>query len=355
MQITKVLFSQTVAQARTLPTKTKVSLAYQLHMPNKTVNPNLAIRSHEPIVFLHGIFGSKNNYKDYCQTIANTTHTPVYALDFRNHGESEHCFPLINYQTLSQDVVDFCEEHDLKKVSIVGYSLGAKVGLLTMLKHPELVSSGVIIGNSPAKTPQVKVYLKVFLKAMTELINSAHIKASDKNWRSKANAVLHKFIPDGNIVQYLLRNVINRNSSHIPGHTDLITVRMPVGHFDKKVVDEIADWPEDEVKGLKFEGPVKVIKGAKSAFIDQDGLKAYKEHFPNYTMATLNTDHLIFAEMPLRVTKIICDFFKLTRYQTLQMHTRDGENHTVQKLRTETEKGFDLKFENNQSEVRAQL
>lgn len=335
MQRTRPLF-QAVAELRALPIKTKVSLAYDLHMPNKTVNPNLTLRSHEPIVFLHGVFGSKKNYRDYCQTIANATHTPVYAIDFRNHGESEHCFPLVNYSTLTQDVVDFCEEHDLKKVSLVGYSLGAKVSLLTMLKHPNLISSGVIIGNAPIETPQVKIFLKAIIKAMTALINSAHIKASDKAWRPKAAAVLKKHIPDGAIVQYLLRNVINKESSHIPGHTDLITIRMPVAHFDHNVVDEIADWPENEVKGLKFEGPVKVIKGLQSAFINKDGEKAYAHHFPNYTMTTMNTNHLIWAEMPMRVTRVVCDFFKLVRYQQLQQHLRDGSQHTVQKLKSQT-------------------
>lgn len=334
MQITKQLWSKAVTKAPLLPlpTKTKVSLAYKLHMPNKTVTPNLTIRSHEPIVFLHGVFGSKKNYGDICQTIANTTHTPVYAIDFRNHGESEHCFPLVNYSQLSKDVVDFCEEHDLKRVSIVGYSLGAKVGLLTMLKHPQLVNSGVIIGNAPIETPQVKVYLKVFLKAMTALIDSAHIKATDKNWREKARAVMSKYIPDASIVQYLLRNVLNKKSSHIPGHTDLISVQMPISHFNKDVVDDISDWPAEEVKGLKFEGPVKVVKGLKSAFITKEGEKAYAEHFPNYTMSTFNTNHLIFAEMPSRVTKTVCDFIKLTRYQLLQQHTRDGKHHTIQKV-----------------------
>lgn len=322
MQLTRSLLSQ----VGSLPTRAKVSMAYSLYVPTKTVNPNLAIRSHEPIVFLHGVFGGKRNYKDHCQTIANTTHTPVYAVDFRNHGDSEHCFPLIDYKTLTQDVVDFCHEHDLKKVSLVGYSLGAKVGLLTMLQHPELVSSGVIIGNAPIKTPQVKIYLKVFLKAMNALFKSSHIKASDKDWRTKASAVLTKYIPDGAIVQYLLRNVVNKNQDG----KDLIRITMPMAHFDQKVVDEIADWPREETQGVQFQGPVKVIKGARSEFIDENGRKAYAEYFPNHSIATLNANHLIFAEMPMGVVTIICDFFKTTRYQTLQAHTRDGLKHTVQ-------------------------
>jgi pimeloyl-ACP methyl ester carboxylesterase len=299
-------------------------MAYQLHTPSKTVNPNL--NSQEPILFLHGVFGSKDNYRNYCKTIANNTLSPVYAIDFRNHGESEHCFPLADYKTLVQDVVDFCEDHGLKKVKLVGFSLGAKVSLLMMLKHPELVSSGVIIDNAPAKTPGAGAILASVLKGMKTLFKSADIKAHDKAWRSKAGMVLSKYIPDGGIVQYLLRNITNKNSSHIPGHEDLITWKIPMQHFDSKTVEAIVDWPEEEVKGDKFYGPVKVVRGLRSFFIFEEELKAYRDQFPNHTMTELNTGHLIFTEMPQRATRIISEFFKQMKYKELQEQQVDNQH-----------------------------
>lgn len=304
-----------IPDIKQLPTKHKVSLAYTIHWPHKTVNPNINIKPREPVIFLHGVFGSKKNYRDYCQTIANQNYTPVYSLDFRNHGESEHAFPLVNYSTLTQDVVDFIHEHKLEKVDIVGYSLGAKVALLTLLKHPELCRSGVIIGNAPIKTPQVKVYLKAFIKALKALGDKRpEIKSNDKAWRAKARDVMRKYIPDGDILHYLLRNIDIRKPKNITEYKPgTINFSMPISHFDNKVVEDIADWPEEEVEGLKFEGPVRVIRGTQSVFINDKGLAAYQKHFPNYTLTNFNSNHLIWAERPLQVTKVVSDFLKKTR------------------------------------------
>lgn len=331
MFFTKVLNNQAVANGlRQLPVHKRVQMAYDLHIPNKTVNPNLNIRSHEPIVFVHGIFGSKKNYRTDCQKIANVTHTPVYTVDLRNHGQSIHAMPF-DYETLAQDVADFCEDHGLKKVNLVGYSLGAKICMLTMLKNPDLVRTGVIIDNSPIEQPHIEIFLKQFVKSMIYALDCEKIPANDKEWKAKANKAMARYIPNGGIRDYLLANLINKvpkgyKSPVIDYDDGYIHFQNPVRHMTEVAVKNVSAWPTEHVKDLKFEGQVRFIKGTQSAFIDDKGIEAIKHYFPNYSLSELNATHFILNERPMEYVKIICDFIKVNRYRSLQEHWRHAEN-----------------------------
>lgn len=43
----------------------------------------------------------------------------VYALDARNHGNSDHVNQM-DYHLMCKDVVQFCEEHQLERTNVIG-------------------------------------------------------------------------------------------------------------------------------------------------------------------------------------------------------------------------------------------
>ena len=43
----------------------------------------------------------------------------VYALDARNHGNSDHVTHM-DYALMSRDTMQFCKEHQLDRVSLIG-------------------------------------------------------------------------------------------------------------------------------------------------------------------------------------------------------------------------------------------
>jgi len=303
-----------------LPHRETIKMAYDLHKPKSTAIRNLNENHDEPILFMHGIFGSKKSYATDSKLIANSTHTPVYTIDLRNHGETGHAQPF-NYETLAHDVKEFCEQHELEKVKLVGYSLGAKVSMMTALKYPELVRSAVIIDNAPVPQPQIQMFMKQYIKSMLHVLNESKIKADDKDWKNKASAAMKRFLPNGVIRKNLLVNLVNKppkdlKSPVIDFEDGYIHFLNPIEQMEEMAVKDVTDWPVEITKDLKFNGPVKFIRGLKSPFITKEGMEAIKTHFPNNDFTDVNSSHDILDQRPSQYVKIISDFFNLHRYKT---------------------------------------
>lgn len=303
-------------------------MAYDLHLPQRSLFQNLNDNHEEPVIFVHGIFGTKKTYAADSKLIADYTHKPVYTVDIRNHGHSAHAMPF-DYHTLAQDVKQFCDDNGIAKVNLVGYSLGAKIAMLTALKHPELVKSAVIIDNAPVRQPQIELYMKQYVKSMLHVLEKAQIRNDDKDWKNKASDAMKKFLPNGVIRKNLLVNLVNKkpdgfNSPVVDFNDGLIQFLNPVRQMEEAAVKEVVDWPVESTQGLQFQGPMKFIRGLKSPFITQDGLSKINEHFPNNDFTNVNSNHDILDQRPHEYVKIISDFFNDHRYKSAPENTAIG-------------------------------
>jgi esterase len=73
----------------------------------------------KPILVLHGLFGSKRNWRAISKVLAKTMQ--VIAVDLRNHGDSFHSYHSIN--SMAGDVTEFVAKHGLGKCSLIGHSM----------------------------------------------------------------------------------------------------------------------------------------------------------------------------------------------------------------------------------------
>lgn len=311
-----------------LPIKETVDMAYDLHLPERSVIGKMPYHSPEPIIFYHGLLGSKRNYRHDCKKLATALQTPVYTVDIRNHGSSEHALPF-DYNTLVNDLVHFAETHSLGKVNLVGYSLGAKVAMLACLKHPERFSAACIIDNSPEEQPHIKPLLTALVKSCVKLLDHHNVRADDKLWRHKASEALKKYIPDAGIRYYLLSNIINNprvveyRSPVINYDDGMLHFKNPVRHMMDFVTKEVAAWPTQELEGKQFLGPVNFIKATRSDFINPKSLQAINQYFPYHNIDEINATHFILNERPQEYLRAVTDFFKVTRYQLEKKREQD--------------------------------
>ena len=95
-----------------------------------------------PLLIIHGFIGMSDNWKSFGSLYA-AEGFQVHMLDLRNHGKSFHSDEF-NYNVMSNDVLEYCQEHNLAKVSIIGHSMGGKVAMLLATTYPEMVDKLIV-------------------------------------------------------------------------------------------------------------------------------------------------------------------------------------------------------------------
>lgn len=85
-----------------------------------------------PVVILHGLLGSKNNWNSMSKAIHKNTGRKVISVDARNHGDSKHS-PQHTYLHMAQDVMKLLKRLEISKVSVIGHSMGGRTAMVLSL------------------------------------------------------------------------------------------------------------------------------------------------------------------------------------------------------------------------------
>ncbi|MDU5333346.1 alpha/beta hydrolase [Enterococcus sp.] len=99
--------------------------------------------SGEPMLLLHGNGEDHQIFTELGAKLAD--HYTVYAIDSRNHGQSQKTEDY-SYETMVNDIFGFIEELDLGPVDLVGFSDGAIIGLMLAMKEPMLIKKMALLG-----------------------------------------------------------------------------------------------------------------------------------------------------------------------------------------------------------------
>lgn len=101
-----------------------------------------------PLIMLHGN-GEDHTIFDEAVALL-SKHFTVYAIDSRDHGQSDKVDEL-HYDDMAEDIHAFIEELGMEKPILYGFSDGGIVGLLLAIKYPELLSK--VIGSGVNVNP----------------------------------------------------------------------------------------------------------------------------------------------------------------------------------------------------------
>lgn len=106
------------------------------------------------MLFAHG-FGCDQNMWRYVAPAFEDTHR-VIAFDYVGAGHSDlGAYDPQRYSSLSgyaSDVIEICDELDLRDVAFVGHSVSAMIGALVVIDRPDLFAKLVMVGPSPRYT-----------------------------------------------------------------------------------------------------------------------------------------------------------------------------------------------------------
>ncbi|KAG0378897.1 hypothetical protein BGX24_002452 [Mortierella sp. AD032] len=253
-------------------------------------SPNEDAKS-QPIVVMHGLFGSKQNWKALSKAMAHRLNTRVLTVDLRNHGESGHSEEH-DYTNMANDVVHFLKEQELEKPIIIGHSMGGKVAMNLALKQAP-IDRMVVVDMAPVKVKLSTEFAK-YVGSMKEIQN-AYVKK-----QSEADTIMKKTVADLGVRQFLLTNL--KRDATGDGYSFRIPFETLGGSLEK-----LGQF--DFVPGVdKFDGKAMFIRGIRSKYIEEKEMDAIRSFFPQARIESLNTGHWVHAEKPEEFLKLVTEF-----------------------------------------------
>lgn len=272
-----------------------VDLAYASYETTSEVNTNQA-----PLVVLHGLLGSKNNWNSMCKAIHKKTGRKVISVDARNHGDSRHSSQH-SYVHMANDIMRLLKKLDLNKVTLLGHSMGGRTAMVLALLCSDLVSSLLVVDISPVKTsPQIYSMLNLF-DAMTSVSIRTGIPMSKA--RKLADEQLQSITPDVNLRNFLITNLVQTNSGSYTWRVNLTALR-------ENFQSNISTFPSN-LKGLQYSGPTLFIGGAMSDFIGKNDLPEIQEYFPLAELVFVDgAGHWVHSQKPEKFLEIACKFLQ---------------------------------------------
>jgi pimeloyl-ACP methyl ester carboxylesterase len=242
-----------------------------------------------PLLILHGLFGSSDNWLTIAKQLAANYH--VFIIDQRNHGQSPHS-NIWNYTVMAQDIEDFCIQHQLNEIYIVGHSMGGKTVMKLAELFPKRIKKMMVIDIAPRYYP---VHHHQILNALKS------IDFNIVNTRKQAEEVLHNAIEDFGTRQFLLKNIYWIDENKLAWRFNLEVI---ANHIE--IVGEATPADEKVICNI----PVCFVKGEKSDYIKKEDEQLIASQFSNSENLTIaNAGHWVHAENPTALLNLINYFF----------------------------------------------
>jgi pimeloyl-ACP methyl ester carboxylesterase len=239
----------------------------------------------QPIIMLHGIFGSSDNWLTSSRMLSEQFHT--YAVDLRNHGHSPHGDEF-DYPVMVQDVVGFIDDHGIADPVVIGHSMGGKVAMNLAVAHPDKVHKLIVVDIAP-KPYNMEDY--IFLKGLNA------IPIDEVTSRQQADEILATYVEEPDVRQFLLKNLQRQSDGgfkwklNLPSMTaNILNIGLPL-----------------QFEGT-FEKPALFIRGSRSNYIKDDDFDRIRKIFPAAEFETLDSGHWVPAEKPNEFVEVVTKF-----------------------------------------------
>src|SRR4051812_31148173 len=149
------------------------------------------VGSGPPLVVLHGLFGSRGNWRAIARELG-ASHK-VYTVDLRNHGASPWADSMA-YGEMADDVLALIHFLGLEDATLMGHSMGGKTAMALALRYPREVGRLIIVDIAPVAYADS---LTPFALAM----QGANVMAAAS--RSEVQRRLQETVPDQGVVPFL--------------------------------------------------------------------------------------------------------------------------------------------------------
>ncbi|GAB1258922.1 alpha/beta fold hydrolase [Aurantivibrio plasticivorans] len=246
--------------------------------------------SGEPLVMLHGLFGSFENLGAIARQLAE--HFTLYRLDLRNHGKSGHSDKM-TFDLMARDVLETLDELGISKAHFFGHSLGGKVAMVIALNNPERVEKLVVADIAPV----------TYAPHHNEILQGLQsIDASSLTSRKEADEKLQAYITSLPVRQFILKNLTRSETGGFKWRINVAAITAQYDQLRLSVGDNQV-----------YNGPALFLRGAQSDYITDEMFSEIHRKFSDAEIITVdNASHWLHAEQPSIVASAVIVFLQTT-------------------------------------------
>jgi esterase len=238
-----------------------------------------------PILFLHGLFGSAQNWASVGRGLA--AHGRCVGLDMRNHGRSPHAAS----HSLADCVADLREwvaRNAEGPVRLVGHSMGGLAAMGFAIAHPDLTEAVAVIDIAPRPYPLD--HEQEFAALRTHLGGCAS--------RAELDALLAPLLPDLAMRQFLLTNAVRTGD----GRSFRWQLNV-AGLAGSSLSNDFRD-----VTG-SFDGPALFVAGGRSNYLREADWPLALRRFPRARIEVIpEADHWPHVSAPRQLGALLESF-----------------------------------------------
>ena len=240
----------------------------------------------EPLVLLHGLFGSADNWLGVAPKLAEKFH--VFIPDLRNHGQSPH-HAAMDYPLMAADVDKFFAGQKLERASVIGHSMGGKVAMQFALDFPARVQKLVVVDMAP------RAYAPAHEEILAALLA---LELARFQTRLQIEEALASGIPSLSLRRFLLKNLGRDDSGRFVWKMNV-----------RGLAENYSRLGEVLSPRHPFPRPALFIRGGKSDYIDAADEVEIRRLFPAAQIHAIPAaGHWVHADAPQEFVRLVLDF-----------------------------------------------
>lgn len=243
----------------------------------------------KPFVILHGFLGMADNWKTLGTQWSEMGYE-VHLLDQRNHGRSIHSADF-SYELMAQDLMEYCEHHNLKEIILLGHSMGGKVAMQFASEYPEMLEKLIIADIAP----------KEYAPHHSDIINALQaVNFESITSRNEVDEILSSRIPDMGTRLFLMKSLFRKDKNKFAWRFNLealATSQSMIGSHS----------PFDNIIQI----PTLFLKGGNSGYIIDNDKMVIDAAFAKANIITIpDAGHWLHAEQPELFSNAVLDFIR---------------------------------------------
>lgn len=239
-----------------------------------------------PIVILHGLLGSSDNWRAVSQRLGRSY--KVYTVDLRNHGQSPHS-DTMTYPVMAEDLRELLERETISEAHVVGHSLGGKIAMQFATSHPDRVKKLVVIDIAPKAYPPLQ---RSTLAALEQLELQSFTSFGE------IDAALASAIPEIALRQFLMKNIARVPKMDFQWRIDLGSIAKSYDELTKAIIPTGT-----------YNKPALFLRGGRSDYIQDAELPSIQAIFPRAELVTIATaGHWLHTDATDEFLKVLTAF-----------------------------------------------